>query len=124
MHDAALCWLLATRSTGAGRSGMIALLVLLMTPFAGVQAGAAADLELGRHLSSECMTCHGAAQASAIPKIFGHEPATFAEVMKAYRDKSLPNEAMQTVAARLNDEDIASLALYFATAKSPTKKPD
>lgn len=96
---------------------MIAALALLMMPMAGLNAGAAADLELGRHLSAECMSCHGAAQASAIPNIFGHEQTTFVEVMKAYRDKRLPNEAMQTVASRLNDEDLASLALYFATAK-------
>ncbi len=124
MHEKTADRLTAGRSAGMRRSGVMAVLAVLMTPMAGLNAGAAADLELGRHLSSECMTCHGGAQGSAIPNIFGHEQTTFIEVMKAYRDKRLPNEAMQTVAARLNDEDIASLALYFATAKSQTKKPD
>jgi cytochrome c len=45
--------------------------------------------------------------------------ARFAEVLKAYRAKSLPNPVMQTVAGRLNDDDIASLALYFETARKP-----
>lgn len=78
----------------------------------------AADTELGRYLSSECMTCHGAAQAQgAIPDIFGMPESRFADRLKAYRDKRLDNEAMQTVAARLRDEDIAALAAYFATAR-------
>ncbi|MDP2408762.1 MAG: c-type cytochrome [Pseudolabrys sp.] len=118
MRETMASWLPAGRSIGARRSGMIAALALLLTPITGLNAGAAADLELGRHLSAECVSCHGAARAGgAIPDIFGHEPMTFVEVMKAYRDKRLPNEAMQTVASRLNDEDLAALALYFATAK-------
>jgi cytochrome c553 len=41
------------------------------------------------------------------------------EVIKAYRDKKLPNPVMQTIANRLSDDDIAALALYFQTAKKP-----
>jgi cytochrome c len=41
------------------------------------------------------------------------------EVIRAYRDKALPNPVMQSIAGRLNDEDIAALALYFDTAKKP-----
>lgn len=78
----------------------------------------AADVELGRYLSSECMTCHGSARArSAIPDIFGMAEATFTEVVKAYREKRMANPVMQTVANRLNDEEIAALAAYFATAR-------
>lgn len=85
-----------------------------------VMAGAAmaGDIELGRYLSSECTTCHGAAKSdSAIPPIHGIDLGHFIEVLKAYRAKSLPNEAMRTVAARLQDDDIAALAAYFAAAK-------
>jgi len=79
-----------------------------------------ADAELGRYLSSECMTCHGTATSgTTIPNIFGLGQARFVEVLKAYRAKSLPNPVMQTVAGRLNDDDIASLALFFETAKKP-----
>jgi len=41
------------------------------------------------------------------------------EVLRAYRAKALPNPVMQTVASRLNDDDIAALALYFETARKP-----
>jgi cytochrome c553 len=40
-------------------------------------------------------------------------------VIKAYRDKALPNPVMQNIASRLSDDDIAALALYFESAKKP-----
>lgn len=79
-----------------------------------------ADIELGRYLSTECITCHGSAQKhSQIPDIFGHAEGTFEQVLKAYRDKRLDNQVMQTVAARLTDEEIAALAAFFARTKRP-----
>ena len=93
---------------------------ILLTIVFGVTAGYGADIELGRYLSSECMTCHGTAKAdSTIPNIFGLGQVHFAEVLRAYRAKALPNPVMQTIAGRLNDEDIAALALYFETARKP-----
>jgi len=80
-------------------------------------AARAADAEFGRYLSSECMTCHGGASHSTIPDIFGMQETTFSEVVKAYREKRLANEVMQTVASRLSDEEIAALAAYFASIK-------
>src|SRR4026209_41067 len=99
-------------------SGMIT--ASLLTGVFGATAGHGADIELGRYLSSECMTCHGTAKAdSTIPNIFGLSQAHFTDVIQAYRAKTLPNPIMQTIAGRLNDEDIAALALYFATARKP-----
>ncbi len=64
------------------------------------------------------MTCHGTAKAdSTIPNIFGLAETHFVEVIRAYRAKALPNPVMQTIASRLNDEDIAALAAFFATGK-------
>ena len=83
-------------------------------------SAAAADIELGRYLATECMTCHRAATAGgAIPSIFGMAEATFADLLKAYRDKKLPNPVMQSIASRLTDEEIAALARYFATTSKP-----
>jgi cytochrome c553 len=45
--------------------------------------------------------------------------ARLAGVLKAYRDRELPNPVMQNVASRLTDEEIAALARYFATAAQP-----
>ena len=92
----------------------------LLVVAAGATAGYGADAELGRYLSSECMTCHGTAKSdSTIPNIFGLGEARFAEVLRAYRAKALPNPVMQAIAGRLNDDDIAALALYFEIAGKP-----
>ena len=83
-------------------------------------SAAAADIQLGRYLGAECVTCHRAgATTGTIPNIFGVAEATLVEVLTAYRDKRLPNPVMQNIASRLSDEDIAAVALYFATTIRP-----
>jgi cytochrome c553 len=83
-------------------------------------AFAGPDIELGRYLSRECVTCHRTGTAtSTIPNIFGMAEPTFAEVVKAYRDKRLGNAVMQSIAERLKDDEIESLAAYFASTKNP-----
>jgi cytochrome c len=83
-------------------------------------ASAAPDIELGRYLSAECVTCHrGATAKSTIPNIYGLTEKTFVEVIKAYREKRLNNAVMQNIAGRLKDEEIEALAAYFARTKRP-----
>ena len=103
------------------RIGMLAACATFFIVIAAAASpGHSADVEFGRYLSSECMTCHGAAKTdSTIPLIHGLDEAHFVEVIKAYRAKTLPNPVMQTVAARLQDEEIAALAAYFASLKRP-----
>lgn len=101
----------------AGRKTQAAALaaMLLLSP-----DSFAADVELGRYLSTECMTCHGASKTdSTIPDIFGKPERLVDEKLRAYRDKRLSNEVMQVVASRLKDDEIAALAAYFRTAKRP-----
>jgi cytochrome c len=98
------------------------LLVLAsgMLPATWGALSAAPDIELGRHLAGQCITCHRTATAtSTIPNIFGMAEPRFATLMKAYREKQLPNPVMQTIAARLNDDEIEALAAYFARTKKP-----
>jgi cytochrome c553 len=102
------------------RNGVFAATMTFMLIISGLTTAPGVDVELGRYLSSECMTCHGTAKAdSTIPNIFGLSQTRFAAAIKAYRDKALPNPVMQTIASRLSDDDIAALALYFQTAKKP-----
>ena len=83
-------------------------------------AAARPDMELGRYLASECLTCHRSATAtSTIPNIFGMAEPRFTTLIKAYREKQLPNPVMQNIASRLKDEDIEALAAYFAVTKRP-----
>src|SRR5712691_9123716 len=91
---------------------------LVVLPACGRAAGRP-DIELGRYLASECTTCHRAGTAtSTIPNICGMAETTFAEVIRAYREKRLPNAVMQAVASRLTDEEIEALAHHFATTKT------
>jgi cytochrome c len=79
-----------------------------------------ADLEFGRYLATECLACHrGGTAAGTIPNIFGMGEARFIVLIKAYRDKQMPNPVMQSVASRLKDDEIDALAHYFAVTKKP-----
>ena len=74
------------------------------------------DVEYGEFLAAECTTCHRRdGGADGIPSITGWPEDGFVTVMHAYREKVRPNVTMQTITARLGDEDIAALAAYFAT---------
>ncbi len=74
------------------------------------------DLEYGEFLAAECTTCHRRdGGADGIPSITGWPEDGFVTVMHAYREKVRPNVTMQTITARLGDEEVAALAAYFAT---------
>jgi cytochrome c len=78
------------------------------------------DLEFGRYLATECVTCHrSTTPGGAIPNIFGMAEPRFRTLIKAYREKELPNPIMQSVASRLKDDDIDALAHYFSVTKRP-----
>jgi cytochrome c len=105
------------RPRGA-RARALALALLLAVP--PVSAHPAPDVELGRYLSSECMTCHrSGTTTSTIPNIYGLAEHTFIEVIKAYRERRLDNAVMQNIASRLKDDEIEALAAYFAKTKRP-----
>jgi cytochrome c len=77
------------------------------------------DLELGRHLSSECVACHqlSGRWLGAVPPIVGYAPPAFVEAMLQYKTKLRTNETMRTVAEVLSDEEIKALAAYFGSVK-------
>ena len=73
------------------------------------------DVEYGEYLAQECLTCHQKSGADAgIPAITGWPEEDFVVAMHAYRQRLRPHRVMQMMAGRLNDEEIASLAAYFA----------
>lgn len=74
------------------------------------------DPEYGEYLSSECTTCHQASGGNdGIPSIVLWPEEDFVIAMHAYKNKDRPNPVMQMMAGRLNAEEIAALAAYFAT---------
>ncbi len=74
------------------------------------------DPEYGEYLSSECTTCHRADGADqGIPSIVLWPEDDFVIAMHAYKNQWRTHPVMNMVAGRLNDEEIAALAAYFAT---------
>ena len=73
------------------------------------------DPEYGEYLSSECTTCHQTAGGDdGIPSIVQWPEEDFVIAMHAYKNRDRPNPVMQMMAGRLNAEEIAALAAYFA----------
>jgi cytochrome c553 len=82
------------------------------------------DRALGEYLSSECVTCHQLSGGyQGIPPIVGWPAATFVEIMNEYRQKRRADAAMQTIAGRLSEDELAALAAYFGSLRPPQKTP-
>ena len=80
---------------------------------------AGADVAYGEYLSGECVTCHSQNGVDkGIPVINGLDAEVFATVMHAYKVGDMEHPVMQMVAGRLDGEQIASLAVYFAALPS------
>lgn len=79
---------------------------------------AAGDIAYGQYLASECTTCHQiSGKADGIPSVVGWPADQFTAVLNAYRTKERTHEAMQAIASRLSDQDVAALAAYFGSLK-------
>jgi cytochrome c len=99
-----------------------ALALLLATATPSASAWASSDRDLGEYLSSECVACHHVTgQFSGIPTIVGWPSDSFIEVMTQYKKGVRQHQAMQMIASRLSDEELAALAAYFGglEAKGP-----
>lgn len=73
------------------------------------------DPAYGEYLSSECVTCHQmSGEDKGIPSITGWPTEDFVVAMHAYKNKTREHPVMQMMAGRLNTEEIAALAAYFA----------
>jgi len=73
------------------------------------------DPEYGAYLASECTTCHQASGSDeGIPSITLWPEEDFVIAMHAYKDGKRTHPVMNMIAGRLNAEEIAALAAYFA----------
>ncbi len=75
------------------------------------------DPEYGAYLAGECTTCHRTdGTDQGIPSITGWPFDDFVIALHAYKRGKRVHPAMQLVAGRLSDEEIAALAAYFGEA--------
>jgi len=92
-----------------------AVLVIYASTASAENLLAGADIGYGEYLSGECVTCHSQTGVDkGIPSINGLDAEVFASVMHAYKTGDMEHPVMQMVAGRLDDEQIASLAVYFS----------
>lgn len=97
---------------------MSRMAVLLAGLSGAIAGGAAADVEYGAYLSTQCVTCHRVnVTVGAIPSINGLPTQYFVHALKEYRRGERRNPVMMSVAQALSDEDIEALAAYFEQAR-------
>ena len=72
------------------------------------------DIEYGEYLSGECKACHKSySENASIPTIENKPNREIKIALFAFREGYRENEAMQMIAKRLTNEEIAALAHYF-----------
>jgi cytochrome c553 len=81
-------------------------------PVAGTVAAASIPV-----LAASCASCHGAdgRGVGSFPALAGSKRAALVRQLQAYRSGALQNPMMNAIAESLNDDDIASLAEYYAS---------
>ena len=85
-------------------------------------AQAADPMAYGKHLASECTSCHKSdGQDRGIPSITGWDKLTFIETMRYYQTGARPNPAMQSVAQSLDEKQIEALATYLGSLARPPR---
>lgn len=105
------------------RGGLMTMVVALAGWSGGVAADDVKALAFGRHLASECTSCHRIDGVdNGIPSIIGWPKDVFSETIKFYKDGARDNAAMKSVAQSLDDEQLMALALYFGTLPKPIAK--
>lgn len=80
-------------------------------------------ISFGKHLSSECTSCHRIDGVdNGIPSITGWDVSEFVQTMTWYKEGTRDNPAMKSVAESLDEQQIEALSAYFATLPKPPKK--
>jgi cytochrome c len=98
------------------RWGLVALITTALPLPVAAEDQVKGDIEYGEYLSSECVACHQTkGHNPGIPQIAGMNATGMVAILKAYKAKELENATMQTIAARLDDEQMAALAVFYAS---------
>ncbi len=96
-------------------AGCLLALALVFAP-----ASAAGDIEAGKKLALPCAACHGVDGNSnnpAWPNLAGQHATYIDKQLRDFRDGVRQDAQMTPFVAHLSDEDIASLAAYYAAQK-------
>lgn len=84
----------------------------------------AQDMEAGQALAAEvCAACHGAngiGVGDRFPNLAGQKANYLDDQLKAFRADRRKNPMMKAIAEQLSDDDIANLAMFFASLPGAT----
>ena len=89
-------------------------------------AVAAGDPAKGRAKAASCAACHGENGLAAVPdapNLAGQPVFYLAEQLRQYRSGKRAHEVMSVVAKQLSDDDIDSLAAWFASIEVSARPP-
>ena len=105
---------------------MTKIRLLLIAWLAAAAGIAQADASVGETKARSCAVCHGTlgvAIAPDTPNLAGQPERYLSEQLKAYRSGKRSHEVMSLMAKPLSDDDIASLAAWFASIKVEAQAP-
>ena len=94
---------------------------LLLTAAAGAAMAQDAPTLHARALAASCANCHGTdgrtVEGSAIPSLVGMPKSYMVMQMMAFKDGSRPATVMHQLSKGFTDQQIDSIANYFAVTK-------
>ncbi len=98
----------------------VTLFAAMMSVLAlGTLAHAAGDVDAGKAKAKSCAGCHGAKGEGkkSGPALAGDSEEKFTEAMSDFKSGKRKNAAMNRLASKLTDSEIADLAAYYASLK-------
>ena len=93
---------------------------ILSVIWAGPVAAQAQDASV-RSMAATCANCHGTdgrAQGGTVPGLAGRDSGLIASMMREFRDGKRPATVMHQLAKGYTDQQIDTLAAYFAAVKN------
>jgi cytochrome c553 len=108
-----------------GACGALAVIALLLLA-ASSAASAAGSVAAGRQKALQCQACHGMDGLSKMPEapnIAGNPEQYLVRQINAFRKGERKNEMMSIAVQKLNDQDAADLAAYYAAIEVTVTVP-
>lgn len=81
----------------------------------------ASDLEAGKAVATACFNCHGTngnSKTPHYPSLAGQRPSYLKNQIKAFQSGQRINPLMQSMVAKLTNQDIENVSAYFANLNS------
>lgn len=109
----------------------LSALVMAGTSVSGFAQEVIGDVAAGAKKNALCIGCHGIKgyhtgfpEVHRVPKIAGQGAGYISAALHAYKAGDRKHPSMRTTASSLSDQDIADLAVYYASLGRPAPIPE